>query len=148
MANFSVNQVIQFYPAVGGYNATVDETSAKGTIGKIQKVKDFLGDQVVFYFKGADTVLKSDYIPIKNISSARAIKASDMATTMKKVEVTLDSSVNGGAPVSGQDYVLGINFKGFFSPGDGAQYYNDAAVHATANMTANDFYNALVDANH
>lgn len=147
MANFSVNQVLQMYVA-SAYNATVDGTSSVGTIGAVSGASEDLvqGKQVMFKFKGADTVLRSDLIAVKNISYAKAIKAADMVTVMRKVEITLDSNVNSGAPVAGQDYVLGINFKNFFSSGDASQYYKDAAVHATSSMTASDFYKAMVDA--
>ena len=145
MANTSAMQVRQFY-AVSSYSDTVDKTSAVGTIGGIKKIEDCLGDQVMFFFKGADTVLRSDFIQIKNIGYAKAIKASDMVIPMKKVRVVLDPEVNEGQPVSGQDYVLGINFKNFFSSGDASQYYKDAAVHATSGMTAEQFYAALENA--
>ena len=82
-------QVRQFY-AVSSYSDTVDKTSAVGTIGGIKKIEDCLGDQVMFFFKGADTVLRSDFIQIKNIGYAKAIKASDMVIPMKKVRVVLD----------------------------------------------------------
>lgn len=145
MANYSVNQVRQFY-AISAYNASVTAGSTTGTIGAVKKIEDVLGDQLMFFYKGADTVLKSDLIAIKNIGYAKAIAAADMITVMKTVEVTLDSNVNEGAPVSGQDYILGINFKNFFSSGDASQYYKDAVVHATSDMTASDFYKAMVDA--
>ena len=147
MANFSVNQVRQFY-AVNAYAANVNDQSAAGTIGAVKKVEDHQGDQVIFFFKGADSVLKSDYITIKNIGYAKAIAASEMVTPMIKKKVVLNPEVNGGNPVQGQDYVLGINFKGFFSPGEGSQYYKDAAVHVTADMAASPikFYQAMVNA--
>ncbi len=150
MANFSVNQVRQFYVVLpgtnGGYQTSVATTSPAGTIGAVKKIEDILGDQLFFQYKGADadTVLRSDFIPIKNITYAKAIDAFDMATVLKKVEVTLDSSINSGAPIAGKDYVLGINFKNFFSSGDASQYYKDAAVHATSSMSASDFYKAMV----
>jgi hypothetical protein len=143
MANFSVNQVHQLY-VVSGYNASVTDASAVGTIGAVQAIDDILGKQVMFKVKGVENVLHSDLIQIGNIGYAKAVPASDMVTVMKKVEITLDSTVNGGAPVSGQDYVLSINFRNFFSSGDASQYYKDAAVHATANMTASAFYTAMV----
>lgn len=144
MANFSANQVRQFY-AAKAYDTTVSATSDAGTIGAIKKVEDVLGDQVIFFFKGADTVLKSDYIPVKNIGYVKAIAAKDMQIPMKKQKVALNSDVNEGKPVSGQDYVLGINFKGFLSPGDGSQYYKNAAVHVTSEMSNAPlkFYQAL-----
>lgn len=151
MANFSVSQVRQFYAIIpesanngGGYQAAVTESSPTGTIGAIKKIDDSLGDQIMFLFKGASSVLRSDFIPIKNIGYAKAVAASDMVTVMKKIEITLDSNVNSGAPISGQDYVLAINFRNFFSSGDASQYFKDAVVHATSTMTASDFYKAMV----
>ena len=154
MANFSVNQSHQLYVVIpgtnGGYQATVTSTSPAGTIGGIlggstAPIEDLVqGKQVMFKYKGADTVLHSDLIPVNNIGYVKAIKAADMVTVMKKVEVTLDSTVNNGEPVKSQDYVLGINFRNFFSSGDASQYFKDAVVHATDGMTASEFYKAMV----
>jgi hypothetical protein len=143
MGNFSVNQVHQLY-VISGYNATVAATSAVGTIGAVKTIDDLRGKEVMFNYKGAESVLPSDFIQIQNIGYAKAVPASQMITVMKKVEITLDSTVNGGNPVSGQDYVLSINFKNFFSSGDASQYFKDAGVHATANMSASDFYKAML----
>ena len=143
MANFSTNQVHQLY-VISGYNASVTDASAVGTIGAIKSIDDIRGKEVMFSYKGVENVLPSDFIQVQNIGYAKAIPASDMITVMKKIEVTLDSNINSGAPVSGQDYVLSINFKNFFSSGDASQYFKDAAVHATANMSASDFYKAMV----
>lgn len=141
MANYSVNQVRQFY-AASAYKAAVAKTDAAGTIGGIQKIEDVLGDQVIFFFKGADTVLKSDYIPVKNIGYAKAIAAADMKVKMRKISITLADN-----PINGQDYVLGINFKGFFSPGEGNQYYKHAAVHVTSAISTKAlFAQKMVDA--
>ena len=145
MANFSVNQVHQLYVAKA-YNAAVSDASAEGTLGAFEKIEDGLGDQIFFRYKGADTVLPSDFIQIKNIGYAKAVAAADMAVKMRKVKVELDANVNGGLPINGQDYLLGINFKNFFSSGDASQYYKDAAVHATSGMTAAQFYTAMKDA--
>ena len=144
MANFSVNQVHQLYVA-NAYSATVNAESAAGTIGGVKTVDDIRGKEVYFNYKGVESVLTSDFIQIANIGYAKAIPAADMVTVMKKIEVTLDPTINNGAPVSGQDYVLSINFKNFFSSGDASQYFKDAAVHATASMTASDFYKAMVN---
>ena len=144
MANFSVNQVHQLY-VISGYNASVTDASAVGTIGAIKSIDDIRGKEVMFNYKGAESVLASDFIQIHNIGYVKAVPASDMVTVMKKIEVTLDPTINSGAPVSGQDYVLSINFRNFFSSGDASQYFKDAAVHATASMTASDFYKAMVN---
>ena len=144
MANFSTNQSRHLY-VISGYNASVTDASAVGTIGAIKSIDDIRGKEVMFNYKGAESVLASDFIQIHNIGYAKAVPASDMVTVMKKIEVTLDSTINSGAPVSGQDYVLSINFKNFFSSGDASQYFKDAAVHGTTGMTATQFYAKMAD---
>ena len=144
MANYSVNQCHHLYVAKG-YNATVNAESAVGTIGGVKTVDDIRGKEVFFNYKGVESVLVSDFIQIQNIGYAKAVAAADMVTVMKKVEITLDPTVNEGNPISGQDYVLSINFKNFFSSGDASQYFKDAGVHATASMSASDFYKAMVN---
>ena len=144
MANYSVNQVHHLYVAKG-YNATVNAESAAGTIGGVKTVDDIRGKEVYFNYKGVESVLTSDFIQIHNIGYAKAIKAADMVTVMKKVKIALKSDVNGGNVVSGQDYVMSIDFKNFFSSGDASRYYKDAAVHGTTSMTAEQFYAKMVD---
>ena len=145
MAVFSTNQNRQLYVAKA-YNATVDETSAVGTIGGVKCINDGLDKELYFIYKGADTVMKSDRIQLKNLGYAKAIDAADMQTPMKKIELTLDPNINGGLPVSAQDYILRINFRQFYGMSDQDQYFKDVAVHATASMTAADFAQAMVDA--
>lgn len=140
MSVTSLRQNRQFYVA----NKLVTSATALANRGEI-KVKS-IGDiekEVYFEVLGPDTVLKSDYIQVKNITAAKAIKAVDMETPMKKVLVTLDSSVNGGAPVVGQDYILRINLRQFYGMSDQDQYFKDAAVRAVKGMTAKQFYEAM-----
>ena len=144
MANFSVNQCHHLY-LISGYNASVTDASAVGTIGAIKSIDDIRGKEVMFNYKGVESVLPSDFIQIQNIGYAKAVPASDMVTVMKKVKVALKSDVAGGEVVSGQDYVLSINFKNFFSSGDASQYFKDAAVHGTTGMTATQFYAKMAD---
>ena len=142
MATFSVNQNRQFYVA----NKVVEAATVLADKGDI-KVKTF-GDfdkEVYFEVLGPDTVLRSDRIPVKNISYVKAVKAVDMATPMKKVTVTLDTNVNGGTPVVGQDYILRINLRQFYGMSDEDQYFKDAAVHVTKGMDATKFYAAMKD---
>lgn len=138
----SLNQVRHLF--VANAVATKDTLAKAGdiavnTVGDIQK-------DVYFMLQGPDTVLKSDYIPVKGITYAKAIAAADLATPMKKVVVTLDANVNSGNPIVGQDYILRINLRQFYGMGDQDQYFKDAAVRATKDMTAEDFYYAMVDA--
>lgn len=140
MSVFSTRQNRQFYVAnklITGATALANKGEMKvKSIGDIEK-------EVYFEVLGPDTVLKSDYIQVKNITAAKAIKAIDMETPMKKVLVTLDSSVNGGVPVAGQDYILRINLRQFYGMSDQDQYFKDAAVRAVKGMTAEQFYEAM-----
>ena len=143
MSVFSTNQNRQFYVA----NKFVAEATAladKGDI-KVKVTKDF-DKEVYFEVLGPDTVLRSDRIPVKNISYVKAVKASDMKTPMKKVKVVLDPSVNGGLPIAGQDYILRLNFRQFYGMSDQDQYFKDAAVHAVKDMTAEQFYTEMTKA--
>lgn len=142
MAVFSVNQNRQLYVANKVVEAAIALTG-KGDI-KVKTFGDF-DKEVYFEVLGPDTVLRSDRIPVKNISYVKAVKAVDMATPMKKVTVTLDTNVNGGTPVVGQDYILRINLRQFYGMSDQDQYFKDAAVHVTKGMDATKFYEAMKD---
>ena len=143
MSVTSLNQVRHLYVA----NKSVEATAALANMGDFKvKVCGDIEKEVYFEVQGPDTVLKSDYIPVKNINYVKVLKAADMATPMKKVKVVLDSTVNGGNPIAGQDYVLRINFHQFFGMGAQDQYVKDAAVHARKGMTAKQFYEEMVKA--
>lgn len=143
MSVTSLNQVRHLYVA----NKSVEATAALANMGdfKVKACGD-IEKEVYFEVQGPDTVLKSDYIPVKNINYVKVLKAAAMATPMKKVKVVLDSTVNGGNPIAGQDYVLRINFHQFFGMGAQDQYVKDAAVHARKGMTAKQFYEEMVKA--
>ena len=143
--NITTNQNRQMYVA-SAYNAAVNESSAVGTIGAVKAVDDVLGKEFYFLYKGADTVLKSDRIKIQNLGYAKAFKASDMIVPLKKVKVTLDSNVNSGNPVAGQDYELTIHLPGFYTDSAIEDYYKYGIVHVTAAMVADkkEFYKAMV----
>lgn len=142
----NLNQVRHLY--------VVNAETAKTAIDKLTEKGDYLvkattgfDKEVYLAVKGYDTVLKSDYIPVKSIVDAKATKASAMATVMKKVVVKLSADVNEGLPIVGQDYILRINLRQFYGMSDQDQYFKDAAVHATKSMTtALAFYQEMVDA--
>ena len=140
--NFSTNQNRHIY--VASAYGDVSETSAVGTI-KVKTVDNGVDKNLYLIYKGADTVLKSPLIPVKNLSYVKATKKEDLRKPFKSVLVALDSNVNGGNPVSGQDYILRIAFRQFYGMSDEDQYFKDAAVHATANMKPSDFYQKMVD---
>ena len=140
MATFSVNQVRQLYVATAFKTPHVLASDAAGSIA----VKnDTAKSHLYFEYKGADNLMRSDLIDTKNILYAKATDATAMAHNLKSVTVALDSNVNGGAPVAGQDYILRIAFKQYVGMSDEDQYFKYGMVHAYAGMDASEFYKVL-----
>ena len=140
MATFSTNQVRQLYVAKALKNPHVLASDAAGSIA----VKnDTAKNHLYFEYKGADNLMRSDLIDIKNILYAKATDADAMAHELKSVTVTLDTNVNGGAPVAGQDYILRIAFRQYVGMSDEDQYFKYGMVHAYAGMDADEFYKVL-----
>lgn len=140
MATFSTNQVRQLYVAKALKTSHVPASDAAGSIA----VKnDTAKNHLYFEYKGADNLMRSDLIDIKNILYAKATDADAMAHELKSVTVTLDTNVNGGAPVAGQDYILRIAFRQYVGMSDEDQYFKYGMVHAYAGMDADEFYKVL-----
>lgn len=140
MATFSVNQVRQLYVATA---LKTSHVLASDDAGSIAVKNDTAKNHLYFEYKGADNLMRSDLIDIKNILHAKATNASAMAHKLKSVTVTLDSNVNGGAPVAGQDYILRIAFRQYVGMSDEDQYFKYGVVHAYAGMDADEFYKVL-----
>ena len=140
MSVFSTNQVRQLYVAKA---LKTPHVLAGDAAGSIAVQNDTAKNHLYFEYKGADNLMRSDLIDIKNILYAKATDADDIAHELKAVTVTLDSEVNAGAPVAGQDYILRIVFKQYVGMSDEDQYFKYGMVHAYAGMTASDFYKKL-----
>ena len=143
--NITVNQNRQMYVA-GRYadGSTVPAVSAASNVGDIGVTVK--GNELWFPYKGADTVLKSDRIQLKNLDCVKVVAAADMVVPLKKVKIALAAGINSGNPISGQDYELQIHLPGFYTDSAIEDYYKFGIVHATAAMeaTKSDFYKALV----
>ena len=140
MATFSTNQVRQLYVATAVKSPHVLASDAAGTIA----IKnDTAKNHLYFEYKGADNLMRSDLIDIKNILYVKATDADAMAHELKSVTVTLDTNVNSGAPVAGQDYILRIAFRQYVGMSDEDQYFKYGMVHAYAGMDADEFYKVL-----
>ena len=146
MSVFSTKQNRQFYVATEVAD-TVSEASKAGAI-QLKSLDNGVDKELYFIVKGADTVLKSDRIQVRNISYVKAVSAADMITPLKSVLVSLGEDVNEGKPVIGQDYILRISFRQFYGMSDQDQYFKDVAIHATKEMNADSskFYEAMVKA--
>lgn len=140
MATFSTNQVRQLYVAEALKTSNV---IASDTAGTIAVKSDTSKNHLYFEYKGADNLMRSDLIDIKNILYAKATDADDLAHNLAKYKLTLDARVNGGTPVAGQDYILRIAFRNYIGLSEEDQYFKYGMVHAVAGMTASDFYKTL-----
>lgn len=141
MATFSTNQVRQLYVAEALKSPNVIATDAAGSIAvKSDAVKSHL----YFEYMGAGGMTRSDLIDIKNILHVKATDADALAHDLAKYKLTLDSGVNGGAPVAGQDYLLRIAFRNYVGLSEEDQYFKYGMVHAVSGMTASEFYKTLV----
>lgn len=140
MATFSTNQVRQLYVAKA---LKTPHVLASDAAGSIAVKNDTAKNHLYFEYKGADNLMRSDLIDIKNILYAKATDADAMAHELKSVTVTLDTNVNGGAPVAGQDYILRIAFRQYVGMSDEDQYFKYGMVHAYAGMDADEFYKVL-----
>lgn len=85
-------------------------------------------------------LLRTDLIKKDNILWARATDAADMAMPLKAAVVTLDSNVNSGDPIPGEDYVLNIKITQFVGASDEDTYHKQGVVHAYTGMDASKFY--------
>lgn len=139
MSVFSTNQVRQLYVAKA---LKTTHVLASDTDGSIAVKSDTAKNHMYFEYKGADNLMRSDLIDIKNILYAKATDANDMAHELKAVTVTLDSEVSA-TPVAGQDYILRIAFKQYVGMSDEDQYFKYGMVHAYAGMDADEFYKVL-----
>lgn len=141
MATFSTNQVRQLYVALDV--ETSGHVLASDIAGTIALKNDTAKNHLYFEYKGADNLMRSDLIDIKNILYAKATTPEAMARDLKSVTVALDSNVNGGTPVAGQDYILRIAFRQYVGMSDEDQYFKYGMVHAYAGMDADEFYKVL-----
>lgn len=141
MGVYSTNQVRHLYVA-NALKDKVVQSDAAGTIA-IFKQTDSDATSVYFGYKGADTVLRSDMIDLKNLLSIKATKAEHMAHELKAVTVTLDNTVNGGNPVGGQDYILRVAFRQYIGMSDEDLYFKYGNVHAYTGMSASNFYKEM-----
>lgn len=139
MATFSVNQVRQLYVA-DVFKADVAATDKAGTIA----VKtDTAKTHMYLEYMGAGGMTRSDLIDIKSILYAKATNASALAHKLAKYKLTLDTTVNGGNPIAGQDYILRIAFRNYIGLSEEDQYFKYGMVHAVSTTDPSLFYKTL-----
>lgn len=143
---FSVNQVNQVYVAKELKTMASGDTLKNTLTTEGDILVRATPDNSAIYFQhyGAGGITRSDLISVKNILWGKTTSADDMARPLKTATITLDSNINSGNPVSGQDYILRIEFDGYIgiSPED-SKYWKYGLVHAYDNMTTSDFYKKM-----
>lgn len=124
--NFSTNQVMQLF--VIGSNESAEVKPIKtpdgnGVRGYIVKIKDSKGN----------VIDNSDIIDANNILYTAESLAKDETMQRKGLLVKLNSAVNGGAPIAGENYVLTLVYRGF---GEEDTYSKVFEAKAVANESA------------
>ena len=137
MATFSVNQNRQLFVAKNVV------TTTPAAVGDLKLGGDKANTYMYFQHMGYGGLTRSDKIDLSNVVYAKTTKAGALSRKLKRATVTLDSEVNGGNPISGQDYVLRIFFKQYIGNSDIYQEAKYGVVHGYKGMTASDFYKTL-----
>lgn len=140
MATYSVNQVRHLYVAKSLKTAIAQLTTAGDILPKADTAKSTLYFQ---YFSPAGVIESSDKIDIKNITYAKATSSGALAKKLDRYQVVLDSEINSGNPVAGQDYLLRLAFRQYVGISPEDQYWKFGMVHAVSGMTPSNFYKAM-----
>lgn len=140
MATFSTNQARQLYVAKALKSPNVISTDA---VGSIAVKSDTPKTHLYFEYMGAGGMTRSDLIGINKIIYAKATDADDLSYNLIRYKVTLDTTVNGGLPVAGQDYLLRVMFRNYIGLSEEHQYVKYGMVHAITGMTASEFYKIM-----
>lgn len=137
MATFSTNQTRHLYVA----KKEITGTALPAEMGDFKVVKK--DKDLYFQYMSPAGLVRSDLINTDNIIAKTKTAASAMERALKEVTLTLNAKVNGGAPISGQDYIARIAFRQYIGMSDEDTYVKYGMVHAYANMTASEFYKEL-----
>lgn len=140
MGTFSVNQQRHLYVAKSLKTATAQLAAAGDILPKADTAKTTMYFQ---YFSPAGVIESSDKIDIKNITYAKSTSSQSLVKKLDRYQVVLDSTINSGAPVAGQDYLLRLSFRQYIGLSQEDQYWKFGMVHAVSGMTASDFYKAM-----
>lgn len=141
---FSTNQNRQLYVATA-VDANLD------TLGDVAVKTDAEGGKYIIQ-KGHGGLVRSDIIPVGSVMWANVSGPEDTAIKLKAYEIdfasdgvdsTTTANTANAKPVSGQDYILRINFTQMYGMSDEDIYQKFGAVHATASMKKYDFFKAM-----
>ena len=114
MANFSTDQVRQLYVVDNIKSSALVPTDVIGTT-YIQSTADdvwisYMTPNGQLTVNGDTSIVRSDLIPIKNIT--KAVASPPKRRNLQLQQLVLDPTINGGLPVVGQEYMIRLTFYG------------------------------------
>lgn len=138
MAQYSENQVRHFYVVTAtGKSAADMKTNAEkanpevGWLSEKQTIQDGSNNGFYFLYQSPGGLIRTDIVT--NVISSSFTKAENMVKYLKTTEITLNSDINNGNPVIGQDYILRFKFKNYIVRGEASQYDKFAVVRVLSN---------------
>lgn len=140
MAIFNLNQNRQFYVVNA---APVTETPTEEGQIMLGKTKD--NKQFFFKHFGKGGLTRTDIIDVDKACYARLTEKTELRRFLNKAVVTLSKEINEGKPIAGQNYVLRLQINNYLAPGDANVLIKSNVVHATKDMTAQEFYEKMVE---
>ena len=131
---YSVNQVNQLYvvkeivaPESGETNAVLAANDNPGTLAQ-----QFSADGWYTYFKYMSNggMIATDRIKKRKVKWVTYTSAAKMRQPLRTWTITMNSTVNSGNPVPGQDYILNFSFRNYFGMSDEDTYEKHASARA------------------
>lgn len=125
MANFSQNQVRQFYIATALKTTQLSASDAAGTIRPVLTTSgsEFWFEYVTPNGDNGNTVVRSDIVPVANLKNLSK-STTGKTRKLRKLQVEMTD-----APVAGKDYILRYRFYGLSIGGVENQYVKEAGVY-------------------
>lgn len=124
MANFSQDQVRQFYVVKRLVNTLTSPGDLKVNTSDEYAWFEYMSPNGN---NGNPIIVRSDLIDKKKIVYMKTSEAK--TRKLKKVKVTLNSEINSGAPLAGQDYILRFVFYGLGIGGVENQYIKEGGAY-------------------
>ena len=140
MAIFGANQVGQFYLAKKQVTAVAELTAKTAAPGDTMLKQGQVDKSFYLTQVGMGGIVRSDLVGIKEVESVKGTSAKKLQLPLRRQKIILDPTVNGGLPISGQDYLLRLIIKNYIGFSDEDWYIKEGCVHAVAAMTASAFY--------
>ena len=136
---YSVNQVKQLY-VIGRAGQTITSASTKGDLSAT--ITSNNGEYIYWKYMSAGGPMATDRIKKCKVKWISVTDAEAMRKPLRTWTIKMNSNVNSGNPVVGEDYIVSFDFKHYFGMSDEDAYFKQAAARAFT-TTASDLIWAL-----